>query len=466
MTTERIEVKPTLAESPPIMSVAETSLHSNRKNGQSTKVVAFLPAKGSSERVPNKNLQLLDGKPLFLYTLEKLLASGCFDEVYLDSESSEILRLASYLPCQKLLRDPALATNATDGHALFMQEIDKVQADIYVQVLCTSPFIRPETIRRGIDILIDDPTYDSVVLVRREKLYQWKDGQPAYGRERIPNSTDLEDTIVETMGLYMMRADAAQSTRRRFGDRPYLLKASPIESIDVNTPEDLDLAHHVAAGIREAERKKLRCIEPHLSSPMLSDILDDLGVKGVIPGLKSSLPDVRVLGRAKTLHLRPLAENEDWQGIYEALESYESIVPNDVIVVQNDAGEFAYFGELNSLLASRAGASAAVIDGKTRDSDITARLGFPVFTEGTVCRDVRGRATVESINQPVELQGIAVLPGDLVFCDNEGVVIIPRHVENEVLNRAMKTLRKEWGIKMDIALSENVPGILLTHGEF
>ena len=62
------------------------------------KVVAFLPAKGTSERIESKNMKLLNGKPLFLHTLEKLVECDFIDEVYLDSESDEILNYANYSP--------------------------------------------------------------------------------------------------------------------------------------------------------------------------------------------------------------------------------------------------------------------------------------------------------------------------------------------------------------------------------
>jgi len=69
------------------------------------KVVAFLPAKGSSSRIKCKNLKLLDGKPLFLHTLEKLMECDFIDEVYLDTESNEIINLASETNCKILKRN-------------------------------------------------------------------------------------------------------------------------------------------------------------------------------------------------------------------------------------------------------------------------------------------------------------------------------------------------------------------------
>ena len=114
------------------------------------KVVAFLPAKGSSERVESKNVRLLDGKPLFLHTLEKLLGCDFIDEVYLDTESDEIIDYAGETKCKVLKRDPELANNKTDGNKLFYNEVRQVKADIYIQILGTSPFIREETIRQGV----------------------------------------------------------------------------------------------------------------------------------------------------------------------------------------------------------------------------------------------------------------------------------------------------------------------------
>lgn len=118
------------------------------------KIVAFLPAKGSSGRIKSKNLKLLNGKPLFLHTLEKLMKCEFIDEVYLDSESDDILNYARYLNYIPLERAENLASNSTDGHQMFYNEVRQVEADIYIQILGTSPFIMKETIKRGIDTLL------------------------------------------------------------------------------------------------------------------------------------------------------------------------------------------------------------------------------------------------------------------------------------------------------------------------
>ncbi|MDF1761992.1 MAG: hypothetical protein P1U57_01160, partial [Oleibacter sp.] len=172
------------------------------------KVVAFLPAKGTSSRIPNKNTQLLDGKPLFLHALEKLLACDFIDEVYLDTESDELAEIAIETDCIRLKRSPDLASNKTDGNRLFYNEVRNVEADIYIQMLCTSPFIDTETIRNGIE-KVASGEFDSAVLVRKDKQYQWDENGPIYDIENIPNSVDLADTIIETMGLYIVSKEIA-----------------------------------------------------------------------------------------------------------------------------------------------------------------------------------------------------------------------------------------------------------------
>ena len=84
--------------------------------------------------------------------------------------------------------------------------------------------------------------YDSAVLVKKDKLYTWNENGPSYDVNNIPNSFNLPDTVIETMGLYIIRRDSALKTKRRIGEIPLQLFASPLEAIDVNYPEDFELA--------------------------------------------------------------------------------------------------------------------------------------------------------------------------------------------------------------------------------
>ena len=434
---------------------------------RSMKVVAFLPAKGTSSRITNKNVQLLDGKPLFLYTLEKLISSGIFCDVYLDTECEVIIEAAKETKCKILRRNKSLATNATDGNTLFFNEVKSVDADIYVQVLCTSPFIAIETIRKAVETISADETYDSAFLIKKEKLYEWTGGQPNYNIDAIPNSVDLKDSLIETMGLYVIKRQSALKLKRRIGEAPLLIEASPLESIDVNCYDDFLLADLIAAGIREQDRKLLGNIKANITSSDLSDILDELGYRDqVIRGLSPNINGSKILGRAKTLKLRALNDGEDYKGIYNALKSYETIVPNDIIMVENEISEFAYFGEINANLTIRSGGSGVIIDGATRDSVGVKQLGLPVFSRGTSCQDVKGRATTESFNKPIIMGNTNIDPGCLVFADTDGVVVIPFEIESEVIYRVNELKKVEKQILHEISLGVHVDDLTKRNGFF
>jgi CMP-N-acetylneuraminic acid synthetase/regulator of RNase E activity RraA len=431
------------------------------------RVVAFVPAKSSSDRVVNKNTRPFNGEPFFLFTVHKLVQCEFIDEVYIDSDSPEILAQGERAGAKPLARDPALASNTTDGNALFMNEVNFADADIYIQHLCTSPFITKQTIREAVETLMTDSEVDSVVLARKEKQYLWHNGQPAYRIDPIPNSVDLPDTISEAMGLYVITKDAAIKTRRRIGERPKLIHGKPIELVDVNTEEDMNLARTIGAGLLAEEEKQLRIIGAFLSSPLLSDIADELGIDCVLPPLyKANFPHAKLFGRARTLHIRAATEEDDPASIYKALQSYKTVVSNDIIVVQNDEPELAYFGDLNMSLAIRSGAVGALIGGVTRDTKNTVASGFPVYAKGSYCRDIKGKGAVASINQPITIDGMKIMPSDLIFADNDGVVVIPRKVETEMLNRAIKNYRKESNIIQDICSDIAVDSIVDRHGFF
>ena len=429
------------------------------------KVVAFLPVKGTSERIKNKNVQLLDGKPLFLYTLEKLISCDFIDKIYLDSESAKIFELASELNFKKIKRDKILANNKTDGNKLLMNEVSKVKGDIYIQILCTSPFIEIETIKKGVELLKKSKKYDSVVLVKKDKQYCWKDGKTVYDIDKIPNSKDLPDTIIETMGLYIIKENAVLKTKRRIGKNPFLLEASPLEAVDVNYPADFRLAELIQKGKKVEENLFYKNIKNHLSSAMLSDILDELGIKGVIKNLKPNFPS-KIFGRAKTLKLRKKKDNEDYKKIYEALKSYETLSDNDVIVVENELPDFAYFGEMNANLAIRAGSSGVIINGKTRDTLEVLKLNLPVFSKGSICVDVKKRAVLDSINKKITIEGIDIFPEDLIFGDSEGIIVIPKKNKGQILKKAFEIISKEKTILQDIALNLDIAKIIKKNGYF
>ncbi len=430
------------------------------------RTVAFVPAKGESNRISNKNTVVLDGDYLFKRKLKQLLACPEIDAVYLDTESDRIIELASDLPVKILKRDAKLASNKTDGHELFANECAKVEADIYIQCLCTSPFITAETMTRAIKALKADKKADSLVAVQKRKQYTWAKGRPAYGEGRIPNSVDLPDVVIESMGLYMVRKTGKAKPKRRFGDKVVMFELTDEEAFDVNWPDDLALAERICAGYRAAHNAALDAIRPHLCSSLLADICKERGVKALLPPGFKRISGRSTLGIAKTLELRKLRKGDDWKGIYTALGTYNFVRPGDVIVVHNEVKDKAYFGDLNANIAIRSGAMGAVVDSYTRDSVELNGLEFSVFAHGINCDDIKYEGTVHAMNRPVTIGEVTINNGDYIYADDDGVLAVPKALWPEIRDEAMATLKKEFDIRHAIIMGEDVGKVLNIHGAF
>ena len=212
------------------------------------KVVGFVPAKGSSERTPSKNLQPILGIPLFLWAANNLSRVLPKEDIYIDSNSDEILNLAREHGFQAIRRPEDLATNATDGNKFMLWEVSNVEAEIYIQHLPPMPFLKKNTLTNALQE-VKNGSHDSAVGVIREQLYLWKDGQPTYDKKNIPNSFTLPETIEECMGLYVTTRDSILTHKTRFGNTPYLQELDKFEAIDIDYPSDLELARAVAAGL-------------------------------------------------------------------------------------------------------------------------------------------------------------------------------------------------------------------------
>lgn len=437
------------------------------------KVAAFVPAKAASERIADKNSLLIDGEPLFRRKLLQLLSCPNIDEVWLDTDSDAFIDKVSDLPVRVLKRDASLATNGTDGHKLFENEVRHAgDADIVVQALATAPFLDAKVISKAIEDLKNDSTRDSLVAVVASKTYSWVSGVPEYGYDDIPNSSDLPRSTSESMGLYMMKKSSELYPAKRFGVKPILFEIRQQEALDINNFDDLELVENVISGIKQAEAQAFAALKIRLDSSTLSDVCKDLGVNAILDAGLIPTSGGKILGRAKTLQLRQLASHEmidgddSWKGIYDALGHYETICPGDVLCVASEVHDRAYFGELNCLLAIRAGASGALIDSYTRDTEAVESMGFPVYARGKWANDIKYQGVTKSIGKPISIQGISISNGDVVFADRDGILVIPSQSWELVLSTSVQKLETEMKIKLEIAKGELAKNIHTKLGDF
>lgn len=223
-------------------------------------VAAVVPAKGTSSRVPGKNIKLLGDKPLYLHIVDTLLSCATIDNVYLDTESEEVKTLLGDRPVYWIKRDPKLASNATDGNTLLLYEASQItDADIIVQALPTGPFLSRKSIDETVYSLVKDRALESTFTVLKSRNYTWNhNGTPNYNIDKIPNSVDLQSTIIEAMNLYAIRREALLSLKRRIGNKFHMQEISEIEATDIDTPEDFMIAEAIYQKINEGQKYEKR----------------------------------------------------------------------------------------------------------------------------------------------------------------------------------------------------------------
>jgi len=189
-------------------------------------------------------------------------------------------------------------------------------------------------------------------------------------------------------------------------------------------------------------------IKKRLYVAAVCDILDELGFpnQAMHQRLRPLLPDIHncgFLGRARTF--RWMDTNhiaDDPYGL--EIEAMDSLKKNDVVIHSTDhGGTNAPWGELMSTVAKKKGVSGCVCDSQVRDCVKIIEMGFPVYYSGIRPLDSKGRAIVTAYDVPVRCGEVLVNPGDIIYADFDGIVVIPKTVELGVFEKAQEKVNKE-----------------------
>ena len=213
------------------------------------KTIAIVPIKLNNERLPNKNIKPFDnGEPLCHYIFEALKQVKGIDEIYVYCSNSKI---QDFIPkgIKFLKRSETLDQNTTKINEVLSAFAQDVPADVYVMSHATAPFISPQSIEKGLQAVLQQ-RFDSAFAVRKIQTFLWKDGTPFnYNLNNIPRSQDLPPTFEETSGFYIYRSEVITELNRRIGDNPYMVEVNAIESCDIDTQEDFDVANVIFKGL-------------------------------------------------------------------------------------------------------------------------------------------------------------------------------------------------------------------------
>jgi 4-hydroxy-4-methyl-2-oxoglutarate aldolase len=199
---------------------------------------------------------------------------------------------------------------------------------------------------------------------------------------------------------------------------------------------------------------------------VLQDVMDAMNVRDrcMEPNIKPVLPTMRAWGEAVTIYMEEVHEipKKPFQMEMDLLDSTK---PGQLIVAECNAKKMsAFWGGLLSNAAVGHGVTGVVVDGGVRDYDEICELKFPVFSAGMTPYDSLGRMDGRDTNIPVVCGGVKVSPGDLVFADVVGVVVVPQQMVDEVIAKAWQKVQGESTVRKELRNGAGVTDTFRKYG--
>ena len=206
------------------------------------KIVAIIPIKSKSTRVKRKNfIKVHNGKPLYKYFLDKIKKCN-FDEIYVDSDSKEIMNFCNKNKINFIKRKKNLAQDNANGNDLLNYHSSIITSDLYFQLFITAPMMSIKTINKCINFLKLNNKFDSIFTCHKIYSWFWFNQKPVnYKPETLPRSQDAKPIVMETTGLYGIRNKTLKKYKCRIGKKPYFFEVTKKEALDLDTKEDFKI---------------------------------------------------------------------------------------------------------------------------------------------------------------------------------------------------------------------------------
>ena len=209
-------------------------------------IVALVPMRHHSERVPEKNYREMAGQPLYAHILNVLQGCPELDRIVVDTDSPVIRKgITQRFPkIQILERPPELRGDNVPMNEILVYDASQVPADLYLQTHSTNPLLRPETISRALHALRSSREHDSLFSVTRLQERLWTAGGDAVNHdpELLVRTQDLPATYLENSCLYLVGREVLLARKNRIGRHPLLFPIDPAEAWDIDEELDMQIA--------------------------------------------------------------------------------------------------------------------------------------------------------------------------------------------------------------------------------
>ncbi len=212
-----------------------------------TRIVALVPMRHHSQRVPWKNYRLLGGKPLFHHIIQTLLHVPEISEIVVDTDSPDVISgLAAHFPAVKVIDRPEdLRADDTPMNEILAFDTSQVAADFYLQTHSTNPLLRANTISRALETFTSQvPIYDSLFSVTRLQTRLWnQSAQPINHDPAVLLQTqDLPPVYEENSCIYIFTRQNLLARRNRMGAHPLMFEIDVEEAWDIDEELDFSIA--------------------------------------------------------------------------------------------------------------------------------------------------------------------------------------------------------------------------------
>ena len=224
-------------------------------------IVGLIPARGGSKGIPRKNIVKVGEFTLLERGISLLLKSGC-DQVCVSSEDDEILSLASIHGARPIKRPLEFSTDLASTESVILDTISQLglgDEDLLVTHQITSPFLTTKSVEKCIRALQENPELNSTLVGIPDHSFQWKESPTGnwepqgHTREFRPRRQELPQVIVESGGIYVARVSKILESKNRFPNPTMCVPITFLESLDIDTPEDLESARRISEGLKHYE---------------------------------------------------------------------------------------------------------------------------------------------------------------------------------------------------------------------
>ncbi len=209
-------------------------------------------------------------------------------------------------------------------------------------------------------------------------------------------------------------------------------------------------------------------IRRELFTAVVGDVMDNLKLRKQFlpPQIHPLVREMVVVGRAMTVLESDVTEVSPQKPYGLMLDALDDLKPGEVYICSGGSPSYALWGELMSVRALKCGATGAVVNGYSRDTRGILAMGFPTFSWGSYAQDQGPRGQVADFRVPIEMNGVRVNCGDVVFGDFDGVCVVPRAMEQAVFMLAFEKARKEKTAKRDLEAGLSAVDVFSKHGIF